>query len=132
MNRHVFNLALLSFLAAQTLCFGQPVIYARGIVNAASSLRAKRDKICAGLAHAGFEVFEPHGTYFVTTDIRSMGFDDGYAFCRSLPERCGVVAVPNVVFYDDKIAGLPLVRFAFCKRDEVIDEAVNRLKGLVA
>ena len=52
------------------------------------------------------------------------------AFCRSLPERCGVVAVPNVVFYDDVDAGRSLVRFAFCKRMPVLDEAVDRLSGL--
>ena len=52
---------------------------------------------------------------------------DGLAFCRSLPERCGVVAIPNVVFYDHKDEGRHLVRFAFCKRHEVIDEAVDRL-----
>ena len=63
--------------------------------------------------------------YFVTADIRPLGDDDGLAFCRSLPERCGVVAVPNVVFYDDVAAGRPLVRFAFCKRLEVLDEAVD-------
>ena len=74
--------------------------------------------------------FASHGTYFVTTDIRPLGEDDGLAFCRALPERCGVVAIPNVVFYDDRAAGLPLVRFAFCKRLDVIDEAVARLKGL--
>jgi N-succinyldiaminopimelate aminotransferase len=70
------------------------------------------------------------GTYFVSVDIRGMGEHDGLAFCRSLPERCGVVAVPSVTFYDDKIAGAPLVRFACCKRLDVIDEAVARLKGL--
>ncbi len=75
-------------------------------------------------------MFPSHGTYFVTTDIRALGEQDGLAFCRALPERCGVVAVPNVVFYDDRAAGLPLVRFAFCKRLDVIDEAVARLKAL--
>jgi N-succinyldiaminopimelate aminotransferase len=95
-----------------------------------ADLRIKRDRLCAGLEEAGFTVFRPQGTYFVTTDIRSLGETDGMAFCRSLPERCGVVAVPNVVFYDDVVEGRPLVRFAFCKRHEVIDEAVARLKGL--
>jgi N-succinyldiaminopimelate aminotransferase len=96
----------------------------------AADLRVKRDRLCAGLAEAGFTVFPPSGTFFITTDIRSLGETDGLAFCRSLPERCGVVAVPNVVFYDDVAEGGPLVRFAFCKRHEVIDEAVARLKGL--
>ena len=95
-----------------------------------NDLRVKRDRMCAGLDEAGFRVYRPAGTYFITTDIRPFGETDGLAFCRSLPERCGVVAVPNVVFYDDKHEGSPLVRFAFCKRHEVIDEAVARLKGL--
>ena len=95
-----------------------------------AGMRDRRDRLCAGLADAGFDVFEPQGTYFVTTDIRPLGADDGIAFCRSLPERCGVVAVPSVVFYDDKAAGAPLVRWACCKRPEVLDEAVARLKAL--
>ena len=97
----------------------------------ASDLHAKRDRLCAGLESAGFEVFRPAGTYFVTADIARRR-DDGVAFCSSLPERCGVVAVPNVVFYDDPARGRSLVRFAFCKRDEVIDEAARRLADLRA
>jgi N-succinyldiaminopimelate aminotransferase len=96
----------------------------------AADMRAKRDRLCAGLEEAGFEVFVPQGTYFVTTDIRPLGARDGLAFCRSLPQRCGVVAVPSVVFYDDHEAGAPLVRWACCKRTEVLDEAVARLKAL--
>jgi N-succinyldiaminopimelate aminotransferase len=90
----------------------------------------KRDRLCAGLSDAGFQVLKPQGTYFVTVDIRSFGEADGLAFCRSLPHRCGVVAVPSVVFYDDAAAGSPLVRFACCKRTEVLDEACTRLKSL--
>jgi N-succinyldiaminopimelate aminotransferase len=93
----------------------------------AGGLAHKRDLLTAGLAEAGFEVFEPHGTYFVTTDIAALGGNDGLAFCRDLPRRCGVVAVPNAVFYDDPAAGRTQVRFAFCKRDEVLAEAVKRL-----
>ena len=98
----------------------------------AAGMRDKRDQLCAGLEAAGFDVFRPQGTYFVTTDIRPFGETDGLAFCRSLPERCGVVAVPNVVFYDDVVAGAPLVRWACCKRPEVLDEACTRLKSLRA
>ena len=98
----------------------------------ANDLREKRDHLCEGLVEAGFEIFVPAGTYFVTADVRSVGEDDGLAFCRALPERCGVVAVPNVVFYDDVEAGKPLVRFAFCKRHEVLEEALTRLKSLTA
>ena len=96
----------------------------------AADLAEKRDRLSAGLAAAGLTVFPSAGTYFVTVDIRSVGESDGLAFCRALPERCGVVAVPSVVFYDDKYAGSPLVRFACCKRLDVIDDAVARLKGL--
>ena len=99
----------------------------------ADDLRVKRDLLMTGLEEAGFEVFRPRGTYFVTVDIRPVDpSGDGYAFCRSLPERCGVVGIPNVVFYDraHRAEGRHLVRFAFCKRAELIDEAVTRLKGL--
>ncbi|MFG3138989.1 pyridoxal phosphate-dependent aminotransferase [Streptomyces sp. NPDC048211] len=96
-----------------------------------ADLRAKRDLLSGGLAEAGFQVYRPAGTYFVTTDIRPLDSSgDGFAFCRSLPERCGVVAVPNAVFYDHREQGAPFVRFAFCKRTEVLEEAVSRLKGL--
>ncbi|MFF9689073.1 pyridoxal phosphate-dependent aminotransferase [Streptomyces sp. NPDC014623] len=98
-----------------------------------ADLRAKRDLLGAGLAEAGFEVYEPAGTYFVTADIRPLGSgEDGFAFCRALPGRCGVVAVPNAVFYDHREQGAPFVRFAFCKRTDVLTEAVTRLKGLRA
>jgi N-succinyldiaminopimelate aminotransferase len=95
-----------------------------------TTLEAKRDRLCAGLRDLGFEVFTPQGTYFVTTDIRPLGHDDGVAFCLSLPEQCGVVAIPHEVFYDDKGAGRSLVRWAFCKQDDVLDEAIDRLGRL--
>lgn len=95
-----------------------------------AGLQARRDQLCAGLAGAGFGVLRPEGTYFVTTDITPLGSRDGVEFCLSLPERCGVVAVPTQVFYDDAEAGRRLVRFAFCKRPEVLDEAVRRLATL--
>jgi N-succinyldiaminopimelate aminotransferase len=94
------------------------------------ALQSKRDRLCAGLEAAGFGVLRSEGTYFVTTDITPLGGRDGLEFCLSLPERCGVVAVPSQVFYDDPEAGQRLVRFAFCKRDEVLDEAVSRLRSL--
>ena len=91
-------------------------------------LRARRDLLCDGLAEAGFAVYRPAGTYFVTTDISALGETDGIAFCRSLPERAGVVAIPAAVFYDDAKAGESLVRFAFCKKPEVLQEALTRLR----
>ncbi len=95
-------------------------------------LRRKRDLLCAGLAAAGFEVYRPAATYFVTTDIRPFGESDGVAFCRELPRRAGVVAIPSGLFYDDKQAGRSQVRFAFCKRTEVLEEALARLGRLRA
>jgi N-succinyldiaminopimelate aminotransferase len=94
-----------------------------------ADMRAKRDVLAAGLTEAGFEVFRPQGTYFITTDIRPLGESDGFAFCRALPERAGVVAIPNAVFYDHREAGAPFVRFAFCKQTEVLEEAAKRLKA---
>lgn len=96
----------------------------------ADGLRSKRDLLVEGLTRVGLDVVSSAGTYFVTADIRSLGEHDGLAFCRALPERCGVVAVPSVVFYDDVEEGSPLVRFACCKRNEVLEEAVARLGGL--
>ncbi|NEE57531.1 aminotransferase class I/II-fold pyridoxal phosphate-dependent enzyme, partial [Streptomyces sp. SID8455] len=82
------------------------------------------------LRSAGFRVHEPEGTYFITTDISPFGEEDAYAFCRALPERCGVAAVPVSVFYDDPEAGRSQVRFTFCKREDVLEEAVERLRRL--
>jgi len=93
-------------------------------------LRAQRDLFLPGLRDIGFEVYEPQGTYFVTTDIRGLGEQDGMEFCRTLPERAGVVAIPSAVFYDHKELARSHVRFAFCKRPEVLAEALARLSRL--
>ncbi|MGW4470391.1 pyridoxal phosphate-dependent aminotransferase [Nonomuraea sp. NPDC004354] len=95
-----------------------------------AGLEGKRDRLLSGLAAAGFEVLRPAGTYFVQTDIRPLGFTDGLELTRRLPELAGVVAIPTQVFYDHPDRGRHFVRFAFCKKDEVIDEAVTRLKRL--
>jgi N-succinyldiaminopimelate aminotransferase len=92
----------------------------------AETFRAKRDRLCAGLDAAGLRPLRPGGTYFVNAQVEG----DGAAFCRELPERAGVVAIPTSVFYDDPDAGRALVRFAFCKRDAVIDEAAARLAAV--
>ncbi|HYM58220.1 MAG TPA: pyridoxal phosphate-dependent aminotransferase [Solirubrobacteraceae bacterium] len=96
----------------------------------ADGLRAKRDRLCAGLERAGLEVHRPAGTYFVNADVTPLGYEDAAAFCRDLPGRAGVVAIPTAVFYGDPRPAGSLVRFAFCKRDEVIDEAATRLARL--
>jgi N-succinyldiaminopimelate aminotransferase len=95
-----------------------------------ADLRGKRDLLCAGLAEVGFEVYRPAGTYFITTDVRGLGEKDGMEFCRALPRRAGVVAIPSSVFYDDQDAGRTQVRFAFCKKKEVLREALGRLAGM--
>jgi N-succinyldiaminopimelate aminotransferase len=89
----------------------------------AVDFREKRDRLCAGLAAAGLAPLRPAGTYFVNAVVDG----DGAEFCRTLPERVGVVAIPTSVFYDHAEAGRSLVRFAFCKRTDVIDEAAARL-----
>ena len=97
----------------------------------AADLQSKRDRLIPGLQTAGFDVFPTQSTYFVTVDVRPLQPDgDGMAFCRSLPERCGVVAIPAEVLYADKSEGRHIVRFAFCKKLDVIDEAVRRLSTL--
>ena len=94
----------------------------------AADLQTARDHLVEGLQTAGFTTYSPEATYFVTVDIRPVDpAGDGMEFCRRLPERCGVVAVPNQVFYAHQEAGAHLVRFACCKQLPVIDEAARRL-----
>ena len=98
--------------------------------NFLEDMKVKRDCLSQGLEKAGLTTFTPQGTYFVTADIESLGYEDGKQFCLDLPVQCGVVAVPNVVFYDNKDLGSTLIRFAFCKRLDVLEEAVERLQTL--
>jgi N-succinyldiaminopimelate aminotransferase len=96
-------------------------------------LRVRRDLLCDGLSAAGFTVYPPDGTYFVTTDISRIGGGaDGVEFCRDLPRQAGVVAIPNSVFCDDPDAGRFQVRFAFCKRPEVLQDALARIEKWAA
>jgi N-succinyldiaminopimelate aminotransferase len=96
----------------------------------ATDLQERRDLLCGGLRQAGFDVRRSEGTYFVTADASGLGARDGLEFCRELPLRVGVVAVPTQVFYDDPAHSRPVVRFAFCKRRDVLVEAVERLAAL--
>jgi N-succinyldiaminopimelate aminotransferase len=91
-----------------------------------TSLSAKRDLLCEGLSQAGLRPLKPAGGYFVNADVGA----DAVEFCAELPERCGVVAIPTSVFYDDRASASTLVRFAFCKRSDVIAEAARRLASL--
>jgi N-succinyldiaminopimelate aminotransferase len=98
-------------------------------------LKSKRDLFCAGLESLGYRVHRPAATYFATTDISPVAPGlSAHDFCRALPERCGVVAIPSSVFYGangsvptDIREGATLVRWAFCKRDDVLEEALSRL-----
>ena len=95
----------------------------------AKDLEAKRDSLCEGLRRLDLDVYVPGGTYFVTTDVRRYGYRDGLEFCRALPEKAGVVAIPSQVFYDEVEEGRHMVRWAFCKEQDVLDEGVRRLTG---
>jgi N-succinyldiaminopimelate aminotransferase len=100
------------------------------VAAAAKELQGKRDRLADGLRRVGLDPALPQGTYFLTTDVRPLGYADGVEFCRDLPTRCGVVAIPHQVFYDRVEAGRPYVRWAFCKTEAVLDEAVRRLQAL--
>jgi N-succinyldiaminopimelate aminotransferase len=108
---------------------------APAIAQLGAELEGKRDLFCDGLAKLGFTVYRPAATYFATTDIAAVAPDmSAYEFCRALPQRCGVVAIPSSVFYGAgapaaPAAGQTLVRWAFCKRVEVLEEALSRLAG---
>jgi N-succinyldiaminopimelate aminotransferase len=105
----------------------------RELMRAQSAgLERRRDLLCAGLADAGFAVSVPQGTYFVLADASPLGFSDGIDLCRRLPELAGVVGVPVQVFCDHQGPLTPIVRFAFCKREEVLQEAVRRLGRLAS
>ncbi|SDB94091.1 N-succinyldiaminopimelate aminotransferase [Raineyella antarctica] len=93
-------------------------------------MQAQRDLLVPGLVSAGMAVHPSEGTYFVTADIAPLGYHDAVDFCWRLPDLCGVVAVPSSVFYADPAGVGSLVRFAFCKRPEVLTEAAERLAGL--
>jgi N-succinyldiaminopimelate aminotransferase len=115
-----FQPAVAGALAAPTEFFAEQ----------AADLARRRDLLCEGLDDAGFTVHVPAGTYFVLADAAPLGFADGLAFCREAPRLAGVVAVPVAPFCDDPETAGSLVRFAFCKRDDVLVEAVRRLRGL--
>ena len=113
------------FQPAIAVGLGLPDSYFESV---ATTLQARRDQLIPALTDAGFNVFPTSSTYFVTVDVTPLRADgDGIAFCHQLAREHGVVAIPNEVFYLNKHIGRPLVRFAFCKRQEVIAEAARRL-----
>ena len=110
---------------------GLPDSFFRGL---ADDLQAKRDLLVEGLQAAGFTVRVPEGSYFVVADAAPLGFEDGAELCRRLPELAGVVAVPLAAFCtpDAALAYRSLLRFACCKRPDVLQRAVGQLAGLRA
>ena len=98
--------------------------------NLAEAYCARRDRLMPALSQAGFRCFKPRGAYYVMTDISAFGFPDDLAFTKYLVKEIGVAAVPGSSFYNDPRDGSQQVRFAFCKRDETLDEAASRIKGL--
>lgn len=98
-------------------------------IDFATDLQAKRDRLSDGLRDVGMDVVPSQGTYFVMTDVRPLGFADGLEFCRAIPERAGVVAIPVQALCADPLVGAGYVRWAFCKRFEVLDEAIARLRA---
>ena len=99
----------------------------RHVAPLRTALRAGRDRLCEGLLAAGLDVSVPQGGYFVNADVAALGASDAREWCRALPDRAGVVAIPTSAFYGHPQVGRTLVRLAFCKRPEVLDEAVGRL-----
>ena len=93
------------------------------------TLQSRRDQLTAGLSDLGMTVVPSEGTYYVTTDVRPLGYTDGMTFCRELPHRAGVVAIPHQAFCDNPEIGAPYVRWAFCKQESVLDEAIGRLSA---
>ncbi|MBU8811024.1 pyridoxal phosphate-dependent aminotransferase [Mycolicibacterium goodii] len=104
------------------------------VADLRDSFQAKRDRLGSALAEIGFEVHDSRGTYFLCADPRPLGYDDSSAFCAELPTRAGVAAIPMSAFCDPDAPHADvwnhLVRFAFCKRDDTLDEAIRRLQVL--
>ena len=97
-----------------------------------ATLSHQRDLLSTGLSELGFDVLPSEGTYFLLTDVSRAGYVSGAQFCAELPERAGVVAIPLAPFCDHPEVGQTWVRWAFCKRPEVITEALERLRAGLA
>lgn len=117
------------FQPATAIGLDLPLSYFTGI---AADLQAKRDLLADGLTAAGFTLTVPQGSYFIVADAAALGHVDAVEFCRALPELAGVVGIPITAFClpEHKADYASLVRFAFCKRVDVLDEAASRLARL--
>jgi aspartate/methionine/tyrosine aminotransferase len=130
--------------AHQNLTFTTPPNLQRGVAvglakddayfqGFAAALQAKRDLLDAGLKRLGFGVLETRGSYFITTDIRPLGWTgDDMGFCRAITEAAKVTAIPNSAFYAGPNPPNHYVRFAFCKNEAVLEEALRRLEAWIA
>jgi len=96
----------------------------------AETYRVKRDRMLGILENAGFQCFRPRGAYYVMTDISRFGFPDDVAFARDLAQRIGIAVVPGSSFYNDAADGARQVRFTFCKKEETLAAAAERLSRL--
>jgi aspartate/methionine/tyrosine aminotransferase len=114
---------------AGAVALGLPTTYYQGL---AEGYRKRRDRLIPVLTDAGFRCFRPRGAYYVMTDIRGFGFANDLEFVNHLVKDIGVATVPGSSFYSDARDGAQQVRFAFCKRDETLDEAGKRLRKLRA
>ena len=112
---------------AGAIALDLPAIYYQRL---AENYRTRRDHLMPALVEAGFRCFRPRGAYYVMTDISAFGFPDDITFTQYLVKEVGVAAVPGSSFYDDPRDGAQQVRFAFCKRDQTLDEAARRLRKL--
>jgi aspartate/methionine/tyrosine aminotransferase len=112
---------------AGATALGLPANYYEGL---AEGYRKRRDRLLPVLTAAGFRCFLPRGAYYVMTDIRNFGFADDVEFVQYLVKDIGVAAVPGSSFYSEARDGAQQVRFAFCKRDDTLDEAARRLRKL--
>lgn len=114
-----------AFQEAMAFAMDFPDSYYAGLL---ADYVGRRDRLSEALHDMGFKVYRPEGTYYLLIDITSLGFDNDVAFCRMLPEKAGVAAIPCSCFWDNRHRGQELVRFCFCKKDETLDEAIKRLK----
>jgi L-glutamine---4-(methylsulfanyl)-2-oxobutanoate aminotransferase len=112
---------------AGAVALGLPASY---YLNLAEGYRKRRDRLIPALTEAGFRCFMPRGAYYVMTDISAYGFANDIEFTKYLVKEIGVAAVPGTSFYRDPKDGAQQVRFAFCKKDETLDEAARRLQTL--
>jgi aspartate/methionine/tyrosine aminotransferase len=112
---------------AGAVALGLPPAYYEKL---AFGYRTRRDRLIPALTEAGFQCFRPRGAYYVMTDISTFGFSDDVTFTKHLVKEIGVAAVPGSSFYNDPKDGAKQVRFAFCKREETLDQAAARLLTL--